>query len=222
MKRSTFILGTLVLAAATLAGGAIQGRLSRRWGGAMDLTKLAKRLQELPADIGPWHMREKKSLEPAAEAVLECAGYVGRVYENRQTSEVVIMAVLLGPAGPISVHTPDVCYSSQEYEVHDGPERTDFTRKDAAADQLWKTTLRSTRLEGGYLRVYYGWNSGRKWSAPYDARFAFLGQPYLYKIQVAAPLSSLPDEKAEDPGLRFITALLPVVREKRLTEPAKE
>jgi hypothetical protein len=222
MKRSTLILGMLILTASTLAGAAIQGRLSRRWGGAMDLTKLAKRLQELPADVGPWHMRESKPLEPAAKTVLECAGYVGRVYENRQTGEMVTMAVLLGPAGPISVHTPDVCYSSQEYSIHDDPERTTFTRKDAADDQLWKTTLRSTRLEGGYLRVYYGWNGGRTWSAPYDARFAFLGQPYLYKIQVAAPLSSLPDEKVADPGFRFITALLPVLRENHLIEPAKE
>jgi hypothetical protein len=220
MKQSVFIIGMLVLAGATLLGGMIQGRMGRRWEGPSEFPKLADRLKKLPTDIGPWHMRESQPLSPAAEAVLECAGYVSRQYENRQTGEVVTMAVLLGPAGPISVHTPDVCYSGREYTVRQSPERTGFRRNEAGQDELWRTTLQSTRLDAGYLRVYYGWSSGGAWSAPADARFAFAGQPYLYKLQVAGALPSPPDEKALDPGFRFLGKLLPVLD--HLIEPAKE
>ena len=221
MKQSVFIFGTLVLAGATLLGGVIQGRMSRRWGGSSEFPKLTDRLKKLPTDVGPWRMRAPQPLSPAAEAVLECAGYVGRQYENRQTGEVVTMAVLLGPAGPISVHTPDVCYAGQEFTVHRAPERTAFGGDEARRDELWRTTLRSTRLDAGYLRVYYGWSSGGAWSAPADARFAFAGRPYLYKIQVAGALPSPGDEKALDPAFSFLKELLPVLKQ-HLIEPARE
>ena len=100
MKQSVFIFGTLVLAGATLLGGVIQGRMSRRWGGLSEFPKLTDRLKKLPTDVGPWRMRAPQPLSPAAEAVLECAGYVGRQYENRQTGEVVTMAVLLVSGRP--------------------------------------------------------------------------------------------------------------------------
>ena len=221
MKQSVFLFGMLVLAGATLLGGVIYSRMSRRWGGPQELQELADRLMGLPTEIGPWHTRASQPLAPAAEAVLECAGYVGRQYENRQTGEVVTMAVLLGPAGPISVHTPDVCYASQEYTVRQSPERTQFGANEDPKDELWCTTLESTRLDAGCLRVYYGWSTGGPWSAPTDARFAFAGQPYLYKVQVAGPLSSPVDEKAPDPGRSFLKELLPVARQ-YLIKPVKE
>ena len=119
----------MILAGATLLGGVIQGRMSRRWGRSQEFQVLADRLQELPTEIGPWHMRASPPLAPAAEAVLECAGYVSRQYENRKTGEIVTVAVLLGPAGPISVHTPDVCYSSQEFTVIGSPEADPVRRR---------------------------------------------------------------------------------------------
>jgi hypothetical protein len=221
VKQSVFIFGMLVLVGATLLGGIIHGRMNRRWGGRQELPELAARLKELPTEIGPWHMRAEQPLAPAAEAMLECAGYVSRQYENRKTGEVVTMAVLLGPAGPISVHTPDVCYSSQEYTIRQAPEQTQFGANEGSHDELFSTTLQSTRLDAGYLRVYYGWSAGGPWSAPPDARFAFAGRPYLYKLQVAGSLSSPVAEKASDPCLNFIKELLPVVRQ-YLVEPVKE
>ncbi len=195
--------------------------MSRRWGGGPEIEKLADRLRELPTEIGPWRMRASQPLSPAAEAVLECVGFVGRQYENRQTGEVVTVALLLGPAGPISVHTPDVCYSSRDYVIRQSPEQVKLPGSDDQQDALWKTTLQSTGLDAGCLRVYYGWSTGGPWSAPADARFAFVGQPYLYKIQVAGALPSPDDEGGIDPALNFLNALLPVAKS-YLPERTKE
>jgi hypothetical protein len=221
VKQSTFIFGILVLAAATVLGGAIQGHMSRRWGAPSDLPRLAGQLEQLPQEIGPWKMKAAQELASSAKAVLECAGYVGRQYENRETGDVVTMFVLLGPAGPVSVHTPDVCYSSQEYVVRQPPGRVTLNPGDGAENLLWSTTLQSTRMEAGYLRVYYGWSTGGSWSAPGDARFAFAGQPYLYKLQVAGPLLTPTDEKGADPCWNFLHALLPEIS-RYLVKPVKE
>jgi hypothetical protein len=221
VKQSACIIGMIVLAGVTLLGGAIHGHMSRRWGRGQESQALAKRLQELPTEIGPWRMRSSQPLSPAAEAVLECAGYVSRQYENRNTREIVTLAVLLGPAGPISVHTPDVCYSSQEYTVIESPKRTRFGGGRGTQNELWSTSLQSTNLTSGNLRVYYGWSTGGPWSAPNDARFAFAGQPHLYKIQVVGRLLPAVDDNESDQCRDFLEEFLPAIRP-YLLKPTKE
>jgi hypothetical protein len=222
VKQSALIIGITVLAVATLLGGAIQGKMSRRWGRPQELSRLAERLRQLPTEIGDWKTRSSSSLSPTAEAILECAGYVSRQYENRRTGEIVNVAVLLGPAGPISVHTPDVCYSSQDYSIIDPPKRTRLDAGEGSRDELWATSLQSTKLTAGDLRVYYGWSTGGPWSAPRkDPRMAFAGQPYLYKVQVAGPLPSAVDANASDPSVAFLKDFLPAVRP-YLVEHAQE
>jgi hypothetical protein len=195
--------------------------MNRRWGASLEVQRVAERLREFPTDIGPWHMRESEPLSTDAAVMLECVGYVGRQYENRETGEVVAAAVLLGPAGPISVHTPEVCYSSRDYTFQQPRTRIKLGPSENPQDELWSTTLQSTRLDASYLRVYYGWSTGGPWSAPADGRFAFAGKRYLYKIQVAGVLPSMGDESASDPALSFLKASLPVVKQ-LLVESVKE
>jgi hypothetical protein len=212
MKPPLFTIGVLILASVTLAGAVVQGHMSRRWGRSQQLQVLADRLRDLPTDIGRWRMKAALKLPPAAEAELECAGYVCGQYENKKTGEIVTAALLLGPAGPISVHTPDVCYSSQEYSVIRSPERVHINEGRDIADELWGTSLQPTTLTGNGLRVYYGWSGSGTWSAPGDARFAFAGQPYLYKIQVAGPLPPPTNEEAPDRCKVFLKEFLPAIR----------
>jgi hypothetical protein len=222
VKHWLVIIGTMILAGVTLLGGVIQGRMSRRWGRPQEFETLASRLRGLPTEIGPWRTKASPTLSPAAEATLECAGYVSRQYENRKTGEIVTVAVLLGPAGPISVHTPDVCYSSQEYSVIGPPKRIRCDVGEGCEDVLWSTSLQSTNLTANNLRVYYGWSTGGPWSAPkQDPRIAFAGQPYLYKLQAAGLLLSPVDETAADPCMAFLKEFLPAMRP-YLVEPAKE
>ena len=210
----------MILAGVTLFGGVLQGRIGRRWGRPQEFQVLAARLRELPTKIGSWRTRASPPLPPAAEAELECAGYVCRQYENRNTREIVTVAVLLGPAGPISVHTPDVCYPSQDYSVLES-KRIPFDGSGGSRDELWATSLRPTNLTASSLRVYYGWSTGGSWSAPRDARFAFAGESHLYKIQVVGPLPSPSDKKASDACRTFLKEFLPAVRP-YLVIPVKE
>jgi hypothetical protein len=221
VKPSIFISGAIILAGATLLGGVIQGQMSGRWGRAQELQVLVSRLKELPAKVGDWQMRKSENLSPAAEAELECAGYVLRKYEHRKTGEIVTVFILLGPSGPTSVHTPDVCFSSREYTTIGDPEKTRIGASQGAIDELWSTSLASTNLTSGNLRVYYGWTLGGSWSAPKNPRITFAAKPYLYKIQVVGPLPSPIDDKASDQALLLLNDLLPAVKNYMIA-PGKE
>jgi hypothetical protein len=222
VKPWAYTIGTSILVGVTLLGGMIQGHISHRWARDQEFEALASRLRELPEDVGPWRMKASTSLPPDVEAVLECAGYVNRQYENRQTHELVAVIVLLGPAGPISVHTPDVCYSSQAYTVVGSPARTAIAADKGSPDELWCTSLRSRNLTDRDLRVYHGWTTGGAWSAPEQgARLAFAGQPYLYKLQVVGPLPTPVDDDASDQCRHFLNDFLPALRP-YLVKPEEE
>lgn len=216
-KHSHNILATAaacgVLVALTLFAGVLHGRMSNRWGMTSRLVEAGTLLADLPAVIGDWQqVGNSHELSGEAAAVLECSGYVLRNYVHRDTREVVTVGLLVGPAGPMSVHTPEVCYSSREYPIIAGPERHVLKTPDGVQHEFWRTTHRSVRLEGSGLLVYYGWNDGSRWTAADHPRFAYAGKPFLYKLQLAVPAPLAASANQEDAGLRFLRDLVPVAK----------
>jgi len=200
-------LACAVLIALTLLSGVLHGRMSNRWGQASRLAEAGSLLLGLPAEIGDWQqVGDSHQLSGEAAAVLECSGYVIRNYIHRDTRESVTVGLIVGPSGPMSVHTPEVCYSSREFPMIAGPER----------QVLWRTTHKSVRLEGTALLVYYGWNDGTRWTAAEHPRFAYAGKPYLYKLQLAVPAPLAASGDYEDAGLRFLRDFLPVAKQHML------
>ena len=56
---------------------------------------------------------------------------------------------------------------------------------------------------------------------PTDARFAFVGWPYLYKLQLSSKLPAGADLKTGDTCREFLKDFVPVVRQ-YLTEPSRQ
>ena len=124
MKRLSFILGLTAVLGLTLASGAIQGHIRNRWGPSQSMLEAARKLQGVPQVFGGpqknrWQMTSAEPMEPLAVAMLECAGHIHRVYQNRRTNEIVAVFVIVGPAGPISAHTPEICFDAQNYTRRD-------------------------------------------------------------------------------------------------------
>jgi hypothetical protein len=141
--------------------------------------------------------------------VLQCPAYITRVYEHQQTGDVVNVAVLLGPPGPISVHTPEVCYSSREFTPDGDRRRTPVTDQAGMEHTLWQLPLKTNDFDASSLRVFYGWTTGSKWGAPEYPRYLFGSLPHLYKLQVA--VTDHPASKAInfDAGKDFLECFLP-------------
>ena len=91
----------------TLSSGVLYGKYSQRWGPPADLTGAAAQLEKLPRQLGNWKLAEERPMEDSTVEMLECAGYVNRRYVNQQSGQTVNLAIIVGPAGPTAVHTPE-------------------------------------------------------------------------------------------------------------------
>src|SRR5262249_40202823 len=120
------------------------------------------------------------------------------------------VAVFLGCGrpGPLSVHTPDVCYPGAGYELAGTPIKC---RIDAAPPaDFWaaKFEQEGVAVPGG-LRIFWAWSPGTNWQAPENPRLSFARFPILYKlyaIREAAPGAGRLDD---DPATELLRQLLP-------------
>jgi hypothetical protein len=150
--------------------------------------------------------------------MLQCPAHLSGVYEHRQTGDVLTLAVIVGPPGPVAVHTPEVCYSSREYTITD--ERQRVSVKGPHGDHtFWGLPLRANSLDASALRVLYGWSSGTIWEAADHPRFGYSGLPYLYKLQLAVTDQGK-DATDFDPALDFVAEFL-VQLQPRLVEASR-
>jgi hypothetical protein len=208
MKRYLPTVAIALLSTLTILSGVIQGRLSNRWGTPPDARKAATVLKELPSEFGGWRLEQTQDLSENVRNTLQCQDYVLGAYVH-ESGEQVQLAILLGPPGPISVHTPEICYSSREFDQVD--ERTSMPVGGAEHEShLWRTTFRSRDLDGCMLHVYYAWSDGGRWNASESPRFEYAGRPYLYKLQLAGATSANTATPESDICAKFLDKFIPV------------
>lgn len=212
MNSRTATFGCLM--ALTIASAAASGVFANRWGTSQSLAKAAERLALLPDQIGPWEKFAEKELDSETLEILECAGSLVRSYRHRANpNRVVRMALLAGPPGPLSVHTPEICYSARDYTIERAASHFSVAGVGSLRHELWSMTLKGNDVEGQALEVAYAWNAGDGWQAPREARFSFGGQRCLYKIQVAADLETSVGRKSEERSIcrEFLEDCLPLL-----------
>jgi hypothetical protein len=194
---------------ATVASGLFVGRAAGRWGAATTVTSAQQLFaQQLPDNAGNWHKIKQQVLEPDVLKMMQCDEYIARVYENVQTGDRVTVAVLLGPAGPISVHSPEICYSSRDFTV--SKTRTKIVIEDSSrkSHEFWDVLLKSHDSAISSQRVLYAWSIGGPWEATASPRFAYAGAPYLYKLQLAAGSRRTAASGEFDPSEDFLRSFL--------------
>jgi hypothetical protein len=193
-----------------LCTGLVHGLWTQRWADNRDLEEAAARLERVPVDVGDWH-GEDLGIDAVKLARAEAAGYLFRRYTNRGTGQSVNVMVLCGRFGPLSVHTPDVCFGGAGYATLGSA-----TRVSVAADggapvaDLWAARFeKKTGPVAQGLRALWSWSTGRGWQAPDYPRLVFRAAPVLYKLYVVRELAR-PDEPLDDePGTALLRDLLP-------------
>jgi hypothetical protein len=185
MNRLAFPIASLAVLVATVSGATLHQQFDVYGRSEALKTAGAKLSKGLPETVGSWRMAAEPELESEVVGMLRCSGYVNRVYLNEQTGDRISVAVLVGPAGTITVHTPEICYSSTHFKAEGPRERIEI--KDRAGNQhsLWSVRFRSTKVNGGHLKVVYGWSEGGEWQATDRPRFTHSGKTHLYKLQAA-------------------------------------
>jgi hypothetical protein len=191
--------------AAVIACGVVHGYWTDRWNPATETHEAAARLNDLPLTIGDWEgqvIDAKPS--PAAGPV---AGMIQRRYVQRDTGDTVVIALVCGRPGPVSIHTPDVCYGASGYNV--GP-RTRKTIAGSDAEFWCADAIKTQAAEETQLRLYWGWSAGSGWKAADDARQMFPRVPVLHKLYVIRELNGAAAKDGDgEPCQRFLQVLLP-------------
>jgi hypothetical protein len=197
-------LAAVTASVALVASGLVHGFWTDRWRPSPDVAAAAAALDGLPEDVGAWKGKPIE-LKPG-QAGPGVAGCVQRRYENRRTGGAVILALVCGRPGPVSIHTPDACYGASGYEVG----RSEHVALPGKYGALWKTdATKKTATDEVRIRIFYGWHTAAGWQAPDDARRAFAREKVLHKLylvrELGGPLDAGKDEPCED----LLRALLP-------------
>lgn len=182
-----------------VASGIVQGRLTGRWSTSTDLSSAVARLDELPREVGTWK-GEDADVDRATLQRAGIAGGVVRRYQDVRTGSTVMVMLVCGRPGPVSVHTPDVCYEGAGYELAAPPSAL-------IPGFLGATMVRPDAVIADRLQVYWSWNAEGRWAAPGNPRLAYGGRPYLFKLYVIRSSPSAGDDLASGPAADFAKAL---------------
>ena len=210
MKQYQYLIAILLAVGLTAGSGAVVGKMSNRWGPSQDSLAAAKKLEELPEDFGDWKLQSTEKMTDSVVEMLQCSGHISRIYVNKESGERVSVAVIVGPSGPIAVHTPEVCFSSRDHKKIESRKSVSVGDLD---DQFWAMTFESNDVKADLIRVYYGWTPGNHWAATKNPRVSLASCPHLYKIQLVTHLPAGTDLTSNDPCKNFLEDFIPVMKD---------
>jgi uncharacterized protein DUF3485 len=214
------LLPILVVAPLLLGYGLIEGRWTNRWNPPAALQAAADRLQGFPMALGEWS-GQAVELSERELAVGQIKGYAYRRYVHPPTGKVIAVLLVCGRPGPISAHTPDVCFAGSGYGMIAEPVRLATSAGPAdPAGELW--TANFCKEDGPLpdpLFVAWGWNVTGGWEAPANPRLRFARYPMLFKLYVVQHLASLSEPDAKETYQEFMSLLLPELQRRLFSPP---
>jgi Protein of unknown function (DUF3485) len=202
----------LLAAAIIAATGLIQGFATGRWAASSDLQDAAARIHGIPATIGEWAGRPSD----ADPREMESAGIAGALlsrYANARTGRAVTVLLVCGRPGPISVHTPDICYSGAGYAMAAEPMRMPPGPGQSPwiSEFSWADFDKQNAIAPDRLRIGWAWFDGDAWASPGNPRLAYASRRYLYKLYVIRQANEPLGPGEAEPSAAFLGEFLPEV-----------
>src|SRR4051794_23502366 len=114
------LVATLVAVVLLVSAGVVHGLWTERWQPSPALEDAAEKVARVPLRFGDWVGKEGEP-DPEAFAMAGARGYWTRTYTNERTGESVLVILMCGRAGRMSVHTPEVCYRGAGFDLADTP-----------------------------------------------------------------------------------------------------
>jgi hypothetical protein len=206
------LLAGIVLAAAV---GVWQGDWSGRWKTAADPALAADRIARVPAEFNGWKGTDTP-LDSKQLEVAEIAAAISRFYVNPSRNASISVLLVCGKPGPISVHTPEICYPGSGFDAVGETIEIPWRLKTGQTARFRRGLYRGMgRPEPRTLAIHWTWSTNGTWDAPDHPRLAYDPSELLYKIyliQEVDPDSAEADEAtvaqfADD----FLATLAPIL-----------
>ena len=196
-----------VVIAVVVASGIAHGLWSGRWNVSDAPERAAQRLARIPMVVGDWDGRIGE-LDSRQMSVAELSGARVCEYVNRKGGSVVSTLLVCGRPGPVSVHTPDICYVGAGYELSGS--RVHYTTPSLASAEFWVADFQKPRAAlPDRLRIFYAWSADGAWAAPENPRLTFFREPALYKLYVIRKLAQGEEALENDPATDFLKVFVP-------------
>lgn len=205
MRRSIAVFAVLAL---LVVSGAVSGVWKHRWASA-GLAANATKVVQLPAAAGEWEGRDKP-VNPREVEAAQAAAIGQRVYVNRRTGQVATVMMVFGRAGPVSVHTPDVCYAGNGFDPIGSANR--FAVAGNQNDQFWHLRLKKRAAVPQLISVFYAWNDGGNWEASDNPRVEYAAEPALLKLYVVRERNADDDKDTDESTQDLLQALVPMLK----------
>lgn len=198
-------LGLVLIVVA--ASGTVHGLWSGRWNVSDGPERAADRLAHMPITIGDWDGRAGE-LDERQMKVAGLSGARTCEYVNRRTGSVVSSLLVCGRPGPVSVHTPEICYTGNGYELTRPRDR--FRDPSLAGAELWLYDFHKPQASTpDRLRIFCAWSVNGSWSAPENPRLTFFRESALYKLYVTRKLLQAEEPLEDDPAVDFLKVFVP-------------
>jgi hypothetical protein len=207
MKTTRTVIACVAVSAVLVTCGLVHGLWTDRWSPAAEPAEAAKRFDDIPMSIGDWEGQplEHKSMRGEARV----ARSEQRRYTHRGSSKSVILLLVCGRFGPVSIHEPEACYGASGFRF---AARHKYGLP-GSRSELWTADAERVRAaETEKLRLYWAWNDGSGWSAAADPRTQFARRPVLHKLYVQRELDAADEGSGkEEPCEEFLRVLLPAL-----------
>ncbi|GEM_PF-713742 len=168
------------------------------------------KLNALPTTIGAW-TSAPGSIDERELRLGEIAGYFRREFRHAETGRAVVVTILCGASGPLSVHPPTACFEGVGYSLVAGPTVTGITDETNATVSLNKASFRLRDIAAAeVVRVFWGWSEDGEWDAPGNPRVSYRGRSVLFKLYTVDRAYETADDLAQSEA--FLKDALPIFR----------
>jgi len=204
-----FLLVILTFAAVILPGLA-HGVWSCRWAWSNEPFASAEKLKHVPLFFADWDAKEIK-IPTAQIKQSEVAGFLARRYTHRFTRNQIQVFLACGRPGPVSLHTPDICYAGAGYRMEGTQSKTTVKGNGSSppAEFFTATFQKPNPTNPVKIKIYWSWSTNGAWQAPAYPRLTFARHPALYKLYVISPRTTSEEASEEEETSKiFIKKLL--------------
>src|SRR4051812_35665079 len=112
----TRCLPAIAAALLLLGFGVAEGKWTNRWHQSHAAEDAGRRLAEIPLTLGEWQGTSGE-LDPRQAVKAELSGSILRQYTHKSNGTTLTVLLVCGRPGPVSVHTPDVCFAGSGFTM---------------------------------------------------------------------------------------------------------
>ena len=219
-KTAPLLIGTAVVVLVTLAFTLFAASLTGRFWDFPGMDEARASMKALPMEIGKWQAVEGREISDKAIKMLQIQdSYILRTYTHADTGENVHLTLMVGPAGKITVHTPEICFGGRDFEKEAARVRVPISVQTQSEDgeireiqdAFWRVDFVGRSLDiNNRISFYWGVSSGDAWEAVERPRLHYRTKRFVYKLQAEA-YSGAGDDN--DTVKRFLEDCLPTIHE---------